>query len=254
MHTRAALSLESSLVRPGSSHPSWTRDKLAARSGGGVLRAAAGGCSPPAANGDPGAHAGSLGCTNVEIVRSSTSPAGELSGRSLHRDLDEERSGERPMITLRCLNCGLTLMYEGSEADFCPRCLARARQAVQLIPISDQPSSMTGCSMGRLRIQTSVQDNRHMFVLDGELDIGSAPMLEAALAESCAAGAREVVLDMGGVEFIDSSGLSAIVRGKMLCEEHRCSYCLTPAQRPVQGVFEVTGVVDRLQFRDTAPV
>jgi anti-sigma B factor antagonist len=158
------------------------------------------------------------------------------------------------MITLRCLNCGLTVLYEGSEADFCPRCLARAQRAVQLIPISDRPSSASGRSLGRLSVQTSVRNDRHLFVLNGELDIGSAPVLEATLDEACAAGAKEVVIDMGGVEFIDSSGLSAIVRGKMLCEEHGCDYCLTPAQRPVQGVFEVTGVVDRLQFRDTAPV
>jgi anti-anti-sigma factor len=158
------------------------------------------------------------------------------------------------MITLRCLNCGLTVLYEGSEADFCPRCLARAQRAVQLIPISDRPSSASRRSVGRLSITTSVIGERHLVALTGELDIGSAGALEATLAEACAAGAGEVVLDMAGVEFIDSSGLSAIVRCKMLCEEHGCGYCLTPAQRPVQGVFEVTGVADRLRFRDTAAV
>jgi anti-sigma B factor antagonist len=159
------------------------------------------------------------------------------------------------MITLRCLNCGLTLLYESSAADFCPRCLARAQRAVQLIPVSDRtsPPAPAGHSMGRLRVQTSVQGNRHLLALGGELDVGSAPMLEATLQEACAAGATEVVLEMGGVEFIDSSGLSAIVRGKMLCEEHDCGYCLTPAQRPVQVVFEVTGVAERLRFRDAAP-
>ena len=158
------------------------------------------------------------------------------------------------MITLRCLNCGLTVLYEGSEADFCPRCLARAQRAVQLIPISDRPSSTSARSVGRLRITTSVSGGRHVVELGGELDIGSSGALEATLADAVAAGAKEVVLDMGGVEFIDSSGLSAIVRCKMLCEEHGCGYSLTPAQRPVQGVFEVTGIADRLRFRDTAVV
>jgi anti-sigma B factor antagonist len=158
------------------------------------------------------------------------------------------------MITLRCLNCGLTMLYQGSEADFCPRCLARAQRAVQLIPVSDQTSSVSARSMGRLTIQTSVHGDRHLVVLGGELDIGSAPVLEATMAEACAAGAKELVLDMGGVEFIDSSGLNAILRGKALCEELECSYSLTPAQRPAQGVFETTGVVDRLPFRDAAPV
>jgi anti-sigma B factor antagonist len=157
------------------------------------------------------------------------------------------------MIRLKCLNCGLIMLYEGSEADFCPRCLARSQQAVQLIPVSDRPSSAAGRTIGRLRIQTSVHGDRHTVVLNGELDIASAPMLEETVADVCAAGANELVLDMGGVEFIDSSGLSAIVRGKMLCEDQHCGYSLTPAQRPVQGVFEVTGVADRLSLRD-APV
>jgi anti-sigma B factor antagonist len=157
------------------------------------------------------------------------------------------------MIRLKCLNCGLVMLYEGSDADFCPRCLARTQQAVQLIPVSDRPSSGFGRTMGRLAIRTSVRGNSHILALSGELDVASAPMLEATLADICAAGATEVVLDMAGVEFIDSSGLSAIVHGKRLCEEQNCEYSLTPAQRPAQGVFETTGVIDRLPFRDAAP-
>jgi anti-anti-sigma factor len=157
------------------------------------------------------------------------------------------------MIRLKCLNCGLTMLYEGSAADFCPRCVARTQKAVQLIPVSYRPSVASGQSIGRLRIQTTVSGNRHVVVLNGELDVASAPVLEATVAEACAGGAGEIVLDMGGVEFIDSSGLSAIVRGKLLCEEQQCDYCLTPAQRPVQGVFEVAGIADRLAVRDPVP-
>jgi anti-sigma B factor antagonist len=188
------------------------------------------------------------------IVRSSRRGAGGFAGSSLREDLDRRGEVENRMITLRCLNCGLMLLYEGSEADVCPRCLARSRRAVQLIPVSDRTSSVAGGSIGRLSIQTSVHGDSHLVVLGGELDIGSAPMLEATMAEACAAGAKELVLDMGGVEFIDSSGLTAILRGKVLCEEQDCSYALTPAQRPAQGVFETTGVIDRLPFRDATPV
>lgn len=156
------------------------------------------------------------------------------------------------MIRLKCLKCGLATPYEGSEADFCPRCLARAQQAVQLIPVSDMPSSTLGQTAGRFSIHTSRDDDRHLVVLEGELDVASAPMLEATVAELCEAGAAELTLDMAGVEFIDSSGLSAILRAKQLCDECHCAYSLTPAQRPAQGVFETAGVVDRLPFRDGA--
>jgi anti-sigma B factor antagonist len=151
------------------------------------------------------------------------------------------------MLRLKCLNCGLTVPYKGSRGDLCPRCLVREERAVTLIPVSDQPSSTA--TMGSLRIHTQVQGERHTLSISGELDVASAPMLEDTLAEACSAGAKELVLDLGGVEFMDSMGLKAILRGKALCEAHGAAYRLTPAQRPVQRVFEATGVRRRLSFQ-----
>lgn len=103
--------------------------------------------------------------------------------------------------------------------------------------------------MGSLRIHTQVEGKRHTVSISGELDVASAQMLEETLAEACASGAKELVLDLGGVEFMDSTGLKAILQGKALCEAHSSTYSLTPAQRPVERVFEVTGVRRRLSFR-----
>jgi anti-sigma B factor antagonist len=96
--------------------------------------------------------------------------------------------------------------------------------------------------MGRLRLNTLVNGSSHTIALSGELDIASAPVLEEAMIEACSAGAREVVLDLGGLEFMDSTGLRAILRGKARCEEHRCDYRLTPARRPVEQSLRATGV------------
>ena len=153
------------------------------------------------------------------------------------------------MIGLKCLSCGLTLAYRESQGDFCPRCLARDEQVVQLVLVSDRPSRASKPSMGHLRIQASAREDCHVLVLSGELDIASAPLLEGMLHDLCAEGAREVVLDLGGVEFIDSSGLNAILHCRALCERHRCVYCLTPARRPAQRMLEITGVAERLPFR-----
>jgi anti-sigma B factor antagonist len=154
------------------------------------------------------------------------------------------------MLRLKCLNCGLNVPYKGSKGDLCPRCLVRDERAVTLMPISDRPSR--GATMGSLRIHTRSDGDCRSIVLSGELDVASAQILEDAIAEACAAGARELVLDFGGVEFMDSTGLRAILNGKRLCEASRCTYCLTPAQRPVEEVFEATGARRRLSFRRTA--
>lgn len=102
--------------------------------------------------------------------------------------------------------------------------------------------------MGRLRVYTRVQGESHAIFLSGEVDVSSSQLLEQAVVEACAAGAKEVVLDMGGIEFMDSTGLRAILRGKTLCEEKDCDYRVTPAQRPVERTLAVTGVRAKLPF------
>jgi anti-anti-sigma factor len=150
------------------------------------------------------------------------------------------------MLRLKCLNCGLAVRYRGSGADVCPRCLARTHQAVQLIPVSDQPSRSSRRSIGRLSIHTTAHGERRTVALSGELDMASAPLLEAALHELCETPEGEVVLDMRRVEFIDSSGLNAILRGQRLCESSGCRYSLTPLQWPAQAALEASGVIGRL--------
>jgi anti-sigma B factor antagonist len=145
------------------------------------------------------------------------------------------------------MGCGLTVPYKTSGGDTCPRCLVRENRAVALIPVGDEPSRG---AIGRLRMLTRVHGERHVIVLSGELDIASAQMLEATLEEACSAGATELVLDLAGIEFMDSTGLRAILRGRTLCEEHHCGYRLTPAQRPVERTLEVTGLPrSRLRVR-----
>ena len=156
------------------------------------------------------------------------------------------------MIVLKCLNCGLTVAYRASEADFCPRCLVRDRQSVKLLPVSDRPASVSGRSMGRMSIHSTGQGADRKLSLSGELDIASAPLLELALSEACAEGAKKVVLDMAGIEFMDSMGLRAILRGRATCEGHECEYDLTPAKQPVQRVLRDTGVLNRIPFRKVA--
>jgi anti-anti-sigma factor len=100
-----------------------------------------------------------------------------------------------------------------------------------MIPVSDRPASTAVA--GRLVARTKSQGDVRTIVLGGEVDMASAQMLEETLAEACATGAKEIVVDLSGVEFMDSTGLSALLQGKAYCEAHNCSYSLTPAQRPV---------------------
>jgi anti-anti-sigma factor len=104
-----------------------------------------------------------------------------------------------------------------------------------------------------LNIRAHRQQDRHRLELTGELDLASAAELEGMVAQACANGASEIVLDLSRLRFIDSSGLKAILSASSLCATNACELYLTRAQEPVQRLFEITRLTDRLKFRESSP-
>ncbi len=102
-------------------------------------------------------------------------------------------------------------------------------------------------------IQEEPEDDRCTLVLRGELDLASAPALEAATTRLCGEGASEIVVDLRGLSFIDSTGLRTILSCMSLCEEHLCNLWLVPGQRAIQRLFELAGLLERLPFREPEP-
>jgi anti-anti-sigma factor len=148
------------------------------------------------------------------------------------------------MLRLKCLGCGLTTPYLGSRGELCPRCLARKQKAVQLIAVGDEAPPAR--SQSRLVVERTVDGDRHTISMCGELEIASAELLDAAIADACDRGAKEIVLDMAGIEFMDSIGLNAIIRARERCQSCDCALTLTPAQRPVRRVLEASGMAERI--------
>jgi anti-sigma B factor antagonist len=101
-----------------------------------------------------------------------------------------------------------------------------------------------------LSVKTRAEGRRHTLVLAGELDLATAPELDAMTEQVCADGAGELVLDLRELAFIDSSGLRAILRAWQHCEAHRCELFLTSGSPAVQRLFELTGLLERLPFLD----
>jgi anti-anti-sigma factor len=55
-------------------------------------------------------------------------------------------------------------------------------------------------------------DDIALAMCSGEVDIDSAPRLEARLRRALDEGARDVVVNLRDVSFIDSSGITALLR------------------------------------------
>ena len=84
----------------------------------------------------------------------------------------------------------------------------------------------------------------------GELDLITAPILEARLTEVRNAGYRQVLLDLRGLLFIDSTGLHVILRHDAEARRDGFSLALVPGPPEVQRVFDTAGVATRLPFID----
>ncbi|HTJ66389.1 MAG TPA: STAS domain-containing protein [Actinospica sp.] len=95
---------------------------------------------------------------------------------------------------------------------------------------------MNGCE-----ISSSVRAGRRVLSVVGDVDLGSAEKLEAEIAgavEDLDPGA-DLLLDLSGVSFLDSSGLRALILGSdaVKMADVRLAFVLSPA---VSRVLEVT--------------
>ena len=67
--------------------------------------------------------------------------------------------------------------------------------------------------MADLRVRAQRDGSRVVLTVEGELDLATVGGLQDAVAEVLSAGGpAELVLDLAGVTFLDSSGLGALLR------------------------------------------
>jgi len=80
----------------------------------------------------------------------------------------------------------------------------------------------------------------------GEIDVATVDGVRERLDELRATGVRRVVLDLGGVTFIDSTGLRLVLEQLAASATDGCQLSIVPGPRRVQRVFEVAGLDSRL--------
>lgn len=79
-------------------------------------------------------------------------------------------------------------------------------------------------------------------VVRGEVDVYTAPVLRARLTELIDGGARRVVVDLGGVDFLDSTGLGVLVGALKRLRAAGGSLALVCAKEPLLKIFRITAL------------
>jgi anti-anti-sigma factor len=89
-------------------------------------------------------------------------------------------------------------------------------------------------------------DGVRVVAVSGELDIDTMSELNAALAVDD--GVPTTVIDLRGLTFIDSSGVSGVMAAARRARDAGARVVCVPGPAPVQRVFQLTGVDTVLEW------
>lgn len=98
-----------------------------------------------------------------------------------------------------------------------------------------------------LSVSTAREDKVATVTIAGELDLGVRDTVEQAIAEAITAeGTREVIIDLSGLQFIDSSGIGILLKGRRQADRTGVAYRVSAPTGIVRQVLELTGVLEHL--------
>jgi stage II sporulation protein AA (anti-sigma F factor antagonist) len=89
-----------------------------------------------------------------------------------------------------------------------------------------------------------------MLSLYGELDMATSRLLERKLMMAESAGSGKLILDLSGLQFLDSSGLFTLLQAERRWREEGREVSLLRGPRAVQRVFELTQAMQLFTFED----
>ena len=94
-------------------------------------------------------------------------------------------------------------------------------------------------------------DAGHLITVTGELDLAATPELSTVLVMAARSPGPLVVLDLGAVEFIDSTALGTLLKGGQEVEESGKVMLVVCADGPVRRLLELTNLTNRFQLCPT---
>ncbi|WP_068402944.1 anti-sigma factor antagonist [Kribbia dieselivorans] len=93
-----------------------------------------------------------------------------------------------------------------------------------------------------LSVTTTEQDGTTVITAGGEIDVYTAPKLRDALDQQISAGRLDLIADLSGVSFIDSTGLGVLVGRLRYLTTHEGSLRVVTQSERVLRVFDITGL------------
>jgi anti-sigma B factor antagonist len=173
-----------------------------------------------------------------------------------------------------CPNCGIRIgSRHGIGPTQCPRCLARTGLSVDLVDAvrreheapstaSDNsggiamaretaPTTESWIEHGALSIRTE-RDPAQVCVVEfyGELDLAGIEVAADELRRCEQTDAEEIIVDLSGLDFIDSSGLRILLETYQSERQNGNRLLFLRGSEPVERVMHLTRLDEVLPFAD----
>jgi anti-sigma B factor antagonist len=102
-----------------------------------------------------------------------------------------------------------------------------------------------------LTLATEEVEGATIIAVGGEIDVYTAPRLRDKITELVADGVYSLIIDMEGVEFLDSTGLGVLVGGLKKVRAHDGSLQLICTQERLLKIFRITGLAKVFTIHDS---
>jgi len=99
---------------------------------------------------------------------------------------------------------------------------------------------------GRLELADSELESGRVLRFAGEVDAATVDILAEAIGEAVNAGVARVWVDLSDVDFMDSSGVAALVRAAQGLEQTGIRLMVVCPAGPVRRLLELTGIEDAI--------
>ena len=93
-----------------------------------------------------------------------------------------------------------------------------------------------------LDITTERNEATCRITVNGEVDVYTSPALKSRIVEAVDDGCVDLVIDLEGVGFIDSSGLGVLVSGLRRVKEQNGSMRIICTKEGTLKIFRITGL------------
>lgn len=102
-----------------------------------------------------------------------------------------------------------------------------------------------------LGLDVTERNGKAILAVKGEVDVYTAPRLRERLVDLVSQGQHQVVVDLEGVDFLDSTGLGVLVGGLKRLRSHDGDLSLVCTQHRILKVFEITGLTKVFSIFDS---